>query len=258
MIRKYIIYKVTNKINGKSYIGFTIRTLKQRMYHHYYAARRNKHKGKFHNALLKYTPEDWEVCILEENEADKPTILEREQYFVTKYDSYNNGYNATPGGDDFLDPEYQKQNQYRRIANGTHPFVGGEIQRLSSKTRWENGTHCFIGLNQKRIQNGDHNLVGENNPQKQRKQRGEIHHNQQSPWDNTKCTTEAKEAWLIADKLYSWWKENNHKKRGGSYTAMMQAFNLNTSLQVMYYKYFSKGWVPSKDESWVQFKQDHK
>lgn len=52
-----IIYKVTNKINNKVYIGQTVHTLNYRMAQHYKDARRDNYY--FHNALNKYRRYDF-------------------------------------------------------------------------------------------------------------------------------------------------------------------------------------------------------
>ena len=50
-----IIYKATNKINGKVYIGQTINSLEHRKSGHEREARYQKETSVyFHNALLKY------------------------------------------------------------------------------------------------------------------------------------------------------------------------------------------------------------
>ena len=49
-----IIYKVTNKINGKIYIGQTIRTLKQRKECHIGESTRNRKNTVFYRAIRKH------------------------------------------------------------------------------------------------------------------------------------------------------------------------------------------------------------
>ena len=59
-----LIYKVTNKINGKVYIGQTIHSLEHRKNGHERGARCERRTTvKFHNALLKYGYDSfyWEV-----------------------------------------------------------------------------------------------------------------------------------------------------------------------------------------------------
>ena len=91
-----IIYKATNKINGKSYIGQTIYDLKFRIRSHISEA--NRDNLPFHNALLKYKNYfEWrilEVCN-SKNEMD-----EMEFHYIKQYNSiFPNGYNLTLGGE---------------------------------------------------------------------------------------------------------------------------------------------------------------
>ena len=56
-MKTYIVYKITNKKNGKSYIGKTEYSLKHRWNRHLSSAR-NGSKFRFHSAIRKYG-EDW-------------------------------------------------------------------------------------------------------------------------------------------------------------------------------------------------------
>ena len=90
-----VIYKVTNTINGKIYIGQTRKTLKLRFKQHvndckYY----NNH---FSLALRKYSINVWQTEVLEET--DDNLLNEKEIYWISKYNTFKNGYNSTTGGD---------------------------------------------------------------------------------------------------------------------------------------------------------------
>lgn len=90
------IYKITNKINNKIYIGQTIQKPSNRWYHHLCDA----HLGsdlKFHRALRKYGREHFKLEVLEE--VDDCLLNEREIYWINYFDSFHNGYNSTTGGD---------------------------------------------------------------------------------------------------------------------------------------------------------------
>jgi group I intron endonuclease len=92
-----IIYKATNTVTGKVYIGQTIRTLEKRIRgHRTLAFRKEKPKFKFHKAIRKYGLEAfiWEVvltCLVEE-------LNDKETTCIKENDSYRNGYNMTEGG----------------------------------------------------------------------------------------------------------------------------------------------------------------
>lgn len=93
------IYKITNTINQKSYIGQTIKTLEKRFSQHQH----NYDKPYFSQVVLykafkKYGIENFtfeEVEEVPDNQLD-----EKEKYWIKFYDSYNNGYNSTIRGRD--------------------------------------------------------------------------------------------------------------------------------------------------------------
>ena len=96
-----IIYKVTNKINNKVYIGQTSNNLEKRKNEHYKESRYCDKWGTnthFHKALLLYNENDWEWTI-EDTANSKEELNQKEKYYIQKYDSFKNGYNSTIGGD---------------------------------------------------------------------------------------------------------------------------------------------------------------
>ena len=83
-----IIYKITNKVNGKIYIGLTKQKLQSRFRGHLSDARKAlKNDGRvcyFQNALLKYGKENF---ILEQiDQADtKEELCRKEEYWISYY-----------------------------------------------------------------------------------------------------------------------------------------------------------------------------
>lgn len=64
-----IIYKVTNLINSKCYIGQTTKSLDDRRFIHIKDAKRQKYNSLFHKAIIKYGIDNfkWEVlCVCED------------------------------------------------------------------------------------------------------------------------------------------------------------------------------------------------
>lgn len=89
---KGFIYKITNKVNGMSYIGQTRYTVEFRW-------RQHQHKYDntyFHNAIHKYGAENFDVEILEECEVKE--LDSREIFYIAKYNTFEKGYNLTIGG----------------------------------------------------------------------------------------------------------------------------------------------------------------
>ena len=91
------IYKITNTLNDKVYIGQTIKTVQKRFAQH----KNNSNKEYFSQIVLykafnKYGIENFICEEIEEVPNDK--LDEREKYWIEYYDSYFNGYNSTLGG----------------------------------------------------------------------------------------------------------------------------------------------------------------
>ena len=93
------IYKITNKINGKSYIGQTIQNVKERFYQHCATKCSQAVLNMvIHKAITKYGKSNFTIEVIEEVES--ANLNDRERYWIRYYDSYNNGYNSTEGGQD--------------------------------------------------------------------------------------------------------------------------------------------------------------
>ena len=85
------IYKITNKINGHAYIGQSV-DIDRRWNEHC-----NKESDSLiHKAIIKYGVENFMFEILEECEQSE--LDEKEVYWVEYYNTYQNGYNQTAGG----------------------------------------------------------------------------------------------------------------------------------------------------------------
>ncbi|MBQ6296433.1 MAG: GIY-YIG nuclease family protein [Selenomonadaceae bacterium] len=88
-----IIYKITNKVNGKTYVGKTTTPLKQRMASHRCA---DTVIGK---AIRKYGGENFIVEVIEECDT-KEQLNEREIFWIAALNCKTpNGYNRSDGGD---------------------------------------------------------------------------------------------------------------------------------------------------------------
>lgn len=103
------IYKITNKVNGKSYIGQTRYTIESRWKQHQH----KKDNVYFHNAIKKYGADSFIVEQLEE--CDIKDLDSREIYYIAKYDTFHNGYNLTIGGSGVRVMEYSKYDEIRDL-----------------------------------------------------------------------------------------------------------------------------------------------
>ena len=90
-----IVYKIKNKVDGKIYIGQTVKTLKQRWQAH----TGNKSDCRYlKSAILKYGKDNFEVTqIAKCNSLEE--MNHREAYYIKLFNSLApNGYNLTTGG----------------------------------------------------------------------------------------------------------------------------------------------------------------
>lgn len=92
----YVVYKATNTINNKIYVGAT-KDLKRRIREH---KSHSKHGGnKFYDAICMYGFENFTFEVLYESD-NKEDIFEKEIYYINKLNSLNDevGYNQANGG----------------------------------------------------------------------------------------------------------------------------------------------------------------
>lgn len=92
------IYKITNKINNKIYIGKTVNNIKDRFSRHLNDAFSERLDTHLARAMRKYGSDNF---IIEEIDStdNEEELSEKEIYWIKYYDSYNTGYNMTTGGD---------------------------------------------------------------------------------------------------------------------------------------------------------------
>ena len=87
----YYIYKFTNKINGKVYIGQTNNIEKRKRGHksESFNPNANGYNLPFHCAIRKYGWENFDFEIIEEiaDDFSYEYVNEREIYFIQKFDS---------------------------------------------------------------------------------------------------------------------------------------------------------------------------
>lgn len=94
------IYKITNNINNKIYIGKTNRDISIRFQEHIDSSNSinsPSYNSHLHRAFKKYGIENFSIDKIEE--VSEELINEREKYWIKYYNSYNSGYNMTLGGE---------------------------------------------------------------------------------------------------------------------------------------------------------------
>lgn len=96
-----LIYKITNKINNKCYIGQTTKPAEQRWKEHQFHAfgsHPNDVNKTLYKAIRKYGLENFIFEVLQDNIDDYEKLDKAEIYWIDYYNSFIKGYNETFGG----------------------------------------------------------------------------------------------------------------------------------------------------------------
>lgn len=113
-----IVYCITNSVNGKVYIGQTIRTAQWRFRTHIQHSRSGERNYPIYAATRKYGEDAFSIAIIEEcNTQDE--LNDREQYWIAEYKSLDrkHGYNLRGGGarGSFHEESKRKNRFYKEI-----------------------------------------------------------------------------------------------------------------------------------------------
>mgnify|MGYP000219592706 CR=1 FL=1 len=165
-----IVYKATNKKNGKIYIGQTVNTLKER--------NRTRKYGKsiFDYAFRKYGEDgfDWEIL----EEVDNIDLLnERESYWIEFYNSTDRkiGYNLKGGGNNsYLTDLVKHKIGKAQIGEKNHAYgkkwkdspASKRIMDINTGIIYESGTQAIalLGLKDDKIYRQCKGLIDINEP----------------------------------------------------------------------------------------------
>ena len=105
------IYKITNQINGKVYIGQSI-NIEDRWKQHLYQSK--KEKTPLYQDMIYYGEDAFKFEIIEE--CLKKDLNKMEKYYISLYESYppdcDKGYNQTPGGGNSKSTKGQLTDEY--------------------------------------------------------------------------------------------------------------------------------------------------
>lgn len=122
------IYKITNTINGKSYIGKTEKSIQDRLARHIYNANIGI-ESYLYRAMRYYGPEKFQTEELEVC-ANIEHLNLQEKYYIIKHGTHcisGTGYNMTfggEGGDTSLSPKYKAGMSKRDINGSKNPMYG--------------------------------------------------------------------------------------------------------------------------------------
>lgn len=115
----YSIYKIVNKNNNKTYIGFTDNP-KRRWREH--RTRSGNNTKALYRAIKKYGIESFQFDIVYQSKDRDHTLLIMEPQFVNEYKSFGpDGYNMNGGGGNINTPDMRNKSRLRMQKN--NPMV---------------------------------------------------------------------------------------------------------------------------------------
>jgi group I intron endonuclease len=125
----YTIYRATNIITGKQYVGFTSRTIEQRVTQHKYLALNQNSQTKFHKSIREFGWDNYVFEIIYQSKENVPsdesyTLTVMEDYFIRENNTIVDGYNQAQGGAGF--PVMRGEE---------HPFFGKSHEEIFGKER---------------------------------------------------------------------------------------------------------------------------
>lgn len=128
----YDVYLITNRINGKRYVGITCRGYQARFQEHINEAM-NGSKTMLHNAIRKYGSANFDLMLLESN-VESSDICAKEKYYIKLYNTFypsRIGYNMTEGGDGICGYAHTKEVK-QRISNSLkgHKYPESRNQKI--------------------------------------------------------------------------------------------------------------------------------
>lgn len=88
------IYKITNDVNDKMYIGQTVNSIEERFKRHINSAINNQLDTHFARAIRKIGAEHFKVELID-TAISQEELTEKEYYWIHYYDATNKGYNET-------------------------------------------------------------------------------------------------------------------------------------------------------------------
>lgn len=135
----YSIYKITNLVENKAYIGFTSHNPPEIRWKKHI---RDANRGKgflLHKAIRKYNTDNFSFDVIYQSLDDSHCLNIMEEYFIQKFHSHvsENGYNLTYGGDS---PMHRKchTNETKRLMRESakkRPPISQETKRKLSESK---------------------------------------------------------------------------------------------------------------------------
>lgn len=123
-----LIYMIENILNGKFYIGKTVKTVEERFKQHIRCAKRGVNR-KLYDTMNHYGIDQFVFYVIEDNIQSEDVLNEREKYWITKLNAIENGYNMAEGGDGgaSIVPKHWDENHHAKFHDYLYNHGGREL-----------------------------------------------------------------------------------------------------------------------------------
>lgn len=157
--KSYKLYKITNTINGKVYVGYTQKTLAQRFSQHKCRAITARKNTRLFNAIRKYGIKNFQIELVVESDNKQWILNVMEPHYIRFWNTQDSeiGYNMSSGGDcPIQSEETRKKLRAKKVSLETrqkisksrlgskNPYLA-EYNRQNNKNRKQNQTGALEG-----------------------------------------------------------------------------------------------------------------
>lgn len=135
MNRSNEVYKITNKVTNKIYIGITNQGSGARYRHHWYESRIGE-PSPIHRSMAKYGEDNFTLEIIDFADT-YDELKEKEKYWIKQYNSTDKsiGYNLTEGGDGTFGRKHSEETKEKIRQKALGRKVSEETKKKMSETR---------------------------------------------------------------------------------------------------------------------------
>lgn len=129
------VYKITNKVTGKIYIGITNQGSGARYRHHWYEARIGE-SAPIHKSMAKYGEENFTLEIIDFADTYEE-LKEKEKFWIKELNSMDRkiGYNLTEGGDGTFGRMHSEETKEKIRQKAIGRKASDETKKKMSETR---------------------------------------------------------------------------------------------------------------------------
>lgn len=129
------VYKITNKITNKIYIGITNQGSGARYRHHWYESRIGE-PSPIHRSMAKYGEDNFTLEIIDFADS-YDELKEKEKYWIKQYNSIDRsiGYNLTEGGDGTFGRKHSEETKEKIRQKALGRKASEEAKQRMSESR---------------------------------------------------------------------------------------------------------------------------